>query len=98
MGSALDLLIEAFEHVCALEMLMVLARQAVEGEGFLDRFLDPIDKLPVAVAPFGDPGGEVAAGLLDVSPVVEPAQLLQAVVVGLAREMVEGVAEQRWPP
>src|SRR4029077_10252568 len=94
MGSALDLLVEAFEHVCALEMLMVLAGQPVEGEGVLDRFLDPIDELSVAVAPFGDPGGEIAAGLLEVSPVVEPAQLLQAVVVGLARQMVQSVAEE----
>ena len=73
---------------------MVLAWQAVEGEGVFDRVLDPIDELLITVAPFGDPGGEVAADLLDVSPVVEPAQLLQAVVVGLAREMVEGVAEE----
>ena len=71
----------------------MLARQAVEGEGVLDRFLDPIDELLITVAPFGDPGGEIASGLLDISSVIEPAQLLQAVVVGLAREMVQGVAE-----
>ena len=92
MGSALDLLIEAFEHVRALEMLMVLAGQPVEGEGVLDRFLDPIDELAISVRPFGDPCGEIAAGLLNISPVVEPAQLLQAIVVGLARQVVEGVA------
>ena len=48
---------------------MVLARQAVEGEGFLDRLLGPIDELLIAVAPFGDPSSEIAARFLDVSPV-----------------------------
>ena len=94
MGSALDLLVEAFEHVGALEMLMVLAGQPVEGERLLDGLFDPSDELRVAGRPFGDPGGKIAAGLLDVAPVVEPAQLLQAVVVGLARQMVEGVAQE----
>jgi hypothetical protein len=73
---------------------MVLAGQPVEGEGVLDGFLDPIDELWVAGRPFDDPRGEIAAGLLNISPVVEPAQLLQAVVVGLARQMVQGVAEE----
>src|SRR5208282_1622598 len=75
-------------------MLMVLARQAIEGEGFFDRFLDPVDELLIAVAPFGDPGGKVAAGLLDISPIIKPAQFLQAVVVGLAWEVVQSVAEE----
>ena len=46
MGPAFDLPVEPFEHVCALEMLMTLARQAVEGEGFFDRFPDsePVSK------------------------------------------------------
>jgi hypothetical protein len=39
-GSAADFLVEAFEHIGALEMLMVLAREPVEREGFLDGFLD----------------------------------------------------------
>jgi len=46
-------------------MLMVLARQAVEGQRLLDLLFDPGDKLWVASAPFGEPGGEIAAGLLD---------------------------------
>jgi hypothetical protein len=55
-GPAFDLLVEPFEHVCALEMLMMLARQAVEGEGFFDRFPDSADELLITVAPFGEPG------------------------------------------
>ena len=91
-GPPPDFLVEALEHVGAIEMLLVLAEQAVEGERLLDRLVDPADELFIADAPFGDPGGEVAAGLLDRAPVIEPAQVLQAVVVGLARQMVEGVA------
>ena len=73
---------------------MVLARQAIEGERLLDGLFAPADEFGVATSPFGDPGGEVAAGLLDRAPVVEPAQLLQAVVIGLARQVIEGVAEE----
>ena len=71
---------------------MMLARQPVEGERLLDRFLDPCDEPRITRAPFGDPGGEVVAGLFDRAAVVKPAQLLQAVVVGLARQVIEGVA------
>src|SRR3984885_3862765 len=48
--------------------------------------------LRVASAPFGDPCGKVLTGLQ--AAVVEPAQFLQAVVVGLARQMVQRVAEE----
>ena len=37
-GSALDLLVEALEHVGALHVFVVLERQSGEGEGLLDVF------------------------------------------------------------
>ena len=37
---------------------------------------------------------EVLLGLFEVAPVVEPAQLLAAVIVGLARQIVESIAEE----
>ena len=75
---------------------MVLARQPVEGEGVLDCFLDPIDELLITGAPFGDPGGKIAAGLLDIPPVIKPAQLLQAVVVGaLSTCQIKDVKDHR---
>ena len=73
---------------------MVLARELVESQGLLDGFLDPSDQLRIASSPFGDPCGEVLVGLLDRAAVVEPAQFLQAVVVGLSGQMVEGVAKE----
>jgi hypothetical protein len=78
----------------APEMFMMLPRKPVECEGLLDRFLDPSDEFWVAGSPFGDPCGEVLAGLFDRTAVVEPAQFLQAIVIDLARQMVEGVAEE----
>src|SRR5580693_2952940 len=75
-------------------MLMVLARQTIEGQRLLNGLFDPGDQLLVAGAPFGDPGGKIAAGLLGRAPVVQPAQLLQTIIVGLARQMVEGVAQK----
>src|SRR5438094_4941304 len=73
---------------------MVLARQAIEGEGLLDRLFDPIDQPGIAARPFGDPSGKVLARLFDRAAVVEPPELLQAVVVGLAWQVVERVPQE----
>ena len=59
-----------------------------------DVLLHPVAEPGVGALPAGKPGGEVALRLLQVAPVVEPAQLLQAVVVGLAGHVVEGVPEE----
>ena len=45
MGAALKFLINAFEHIGALEMLVVLSGQPVKGESFLDVLFDPGAKL-----------------------------------------------------
>ncbi len=50
-GPPLDLLIEALEHVGGLQVLVVLARQAVEGEGLLDVLLDPVGELGILGLP-----------------------------------------------
>jgi hypothetical protein len=72
----------------------MLARQAIEGQRLLDRLLGPGDQARVAPLPFGNPGGQIAPRLLDRAAVVEPAQLLQAVIIGLARQVIEGIAEE----
>jgi hypothetical protein len=43
---------------------------------------------------FGEPGGDVAAHLDELAPVINPAQLLQAVIGQPARQMVECVSEE----
>jgi hypothetical protein len=87
-------------------MLMMLARKPVEGERLFDGFLDPSDEFWIAGRPFGDPSGEILAGLIDrtavprVRPLAgprtgsEPAQFLQAVVVGLSGQVIESVAQE----
>ena len=70
---------------------MVLARQAVAVQGRADVRFDPVGELGVARRPAGEPRVEVLLGLFEVAPVVEPAPLLAAVSVGLARQRVEGL-------
>jgi hypothetical protein len=93
-GAAFDLLVEAFEEVGALEVFVVFPGLAVEGPGLLDLFLDPGAEPGVFAGPFGEPGPELVAGFGDVAQVVEPAEFGQAVVVGLAGEMVQRVAQE----
>src|SRR6266567_4537132 len=42
-------------------MLMVLTRQAVEGQRLVDILFDPAGKLRILRRPFGEPSGEIAA-------------------------------------
>src|ERR1700712_5508538 len=91
---ALDLLVEALKHVGALHVFMMLPREPVEGERVLDDFLDPTRQLLIARRPFLQPRSEISFGLRDLATVIDPAQFLQAVVVGLARQMIERVAQK----
>ncbi len=90
----LDLFVEPLEHVGRLEMLVVLARQAVEGQRFADVGFDPVGELGVARRPAREPRLEVLLRFFEIAPVVEPAQLLAAIVVGFARQIVEDIAEE----
>jgi len=47
MGAALDLLVQPLQHVGALEMLMMLAGQPIEGQRLVDIFFDPAGELGV---------------------------------------------------
>src|SRR3546814_2931176 len=70
------------------------ASQPVEGECLLDRLLGPVGEPGIFGAPLGEPLGEIGAGLGEVAPVVEPAQFLQAVVVGLPWQVIERVPQE----
>jgi hypothetical protein len=102
MGAALQFLINAFEHIGALKMLVVLSRQPVKGEGLLDILFDPGAKFggifpASAAARRSDP-----TGFGGVAPVVEPSQLNEAIVAAFAWQIVEGIAQEmhvvRQPP
>ena len=72
----------------------MLARQAVEVQRLADVRLDPVGELGIARRPAREPRLEILLGFLEIAPVIEPAQLLAAVVVGLPREIVERIAEE----
>lgn len=59
-----------FKHVGALEMLVMLARQAKEGQRALDGLLHPTRQSRIAARPFGQPCGEIGLGLGEIAPVI----------------------------
>ena len=69
-----DLLVESFKHVGRLQMLVVLARQAVEVQRLADVRFDPIGELRIAGGPAREPRLQILLGLLEGAAVVEPAQ------------------------
>lgn len=76
MGPASDFLIETLKHVGRLHVLVVLARQAEEGQGLLDILLHPAGQARIFHGPFAKPCGEIGFGLDKITPVINPAQLL----------------------
>lgn len=86
-GAVPDLLIASRQHVGACPVPVMLARQTKEGPYPFDVLLDPGAQSRIARRPFGKPCGEIAA-------IVESAELLQAVVAMLPRQMVEGIPEE----
>ena len=76
-----------------LQMRVVLTRQAVEVQRLADVCFDPIGELGIARRPAHEPRLQILLGLFESAPVVEPAQLLTTIVVGLAGQRVEGIAE-----
>src|SRR3546814_7083442 len=57
-------------------------------------FRSPVGEPGIFGAPSGEQRGEIGAGLGEVAPVVEPAQFLQAVVVGLPWQVIERVPQE----
>ena len=77
-GAPLDLLVQPLQEVGRLQVLVVLARQPVKAQRLRDVLLDPAAELGIGRLPFGEPRREVAPGLGEIAPIVEPAQLTQA--------------------
>src|SRR5262249_31194509 len=68
--------------------------QAIVGQRFLDVLLNPSDKIAVAALPLLNPCLDVGLGLFELAAVVKPAQFLQAVVVALSGEMIDGIPQE----
>ena len=93
-SATFDLFIEVLEHVGRLQMLVVLTRQAVEVQRLADVRFDPVGELRVPLLPARESRLEVLLCLCEIVPVIEPPELLPAIVIGLPGQIVEGVTEE----
>ena len=59
MGSTRELLLEPFEHVGTLQVLMMLSRQPVKGKGLLDIVFYPRAELGVFFLPAQQPDYQI---------------------------------------
>lgn len=75
-------------------MFVMLAWQSQEGQCLFDCLLDPTGQARIACRPLGEPGREIGLGFVEVAPVVEPSQFLQAVVAMLSWQVIKGVAQK----
>src|ERR1700726_2610895 len=75
-------------------MLMVLAWKSIKAQRFFEVLLDPSGEPRVFACPPRQPGRQIAPCFGQIAAGVEPAQLLQAVVIDLARYVVQGVAKE----
>jgi hypothetical protein len=57
--AALDLLVEPFQQIRRFQVLVMLARQTIEREGFFNIVLHPIAQLRIAFAPLVQPGSQI---------------------------------------
>lgn len=73
--ASLELLVDPLEHVGALEVFVVLARQTVKRPGLLDVALHPLAQPRILRLPAPQPGRQIPPRLLGRAPVVKPAQL-----------------------
>lgn len=94
MGPAPGPPVEAVEHGGGPQLLVVAQREAVEGQGHLDVLLDPVAQLGQEGLPSGQPDDQVAPGLFDVSPLVEPAEFDERVVLHLSMSVLQGVSQR----
>src|SRR2546427_4003296 len=63
-------------------------RQFIEALGLLDVLFDPVAELRIFLVSLLQPRSQIASRFFQIPTVVDPTQLLQAVVVGLARRFL----------
>src|SRR6266496_4795187 len=81
-------------------MLMVLTRQAVEGQRLVDILFDPAGKLRILRRPFGEPSGQIAACLGEIAAIPRvrlrrPEDKLQASAAPAGSHRRPGAARSR---
>src|SRR5580704_3919095 len=75
-------------------MLVMLAWESIKAQCFFEMLFDPSGEPRIFARPARQPGRQLAAGFGQIAAGVEPAQLVQAVVVDLARDGVQGVTPE----
>jgi hypothetical protein len=93
-GAELNFLVQALEQVGALEMLVMLAWESIKAQRFFEVPFDLGGAPRIFARPPRQPSRQVAARFDPVAAGVEPAQLLQAIVIDFARDLVQGVAQK----
>lgn len=72
----------------------MLPRQAIEAERFFDILFHPSAKLGVAFSSLQQPRRKILSCLLSVAAIIDPAQLLKAIIIGFARQVVERIPQE----
>jgi hypothetical protein len=90
--ASVELLVDLLEHVGALEVFVVVARQTVKRPRLLDIALHPLAQRRILRLPASQPGRQIPPRLVRRAPVVKPVQFKETLVVGLARQMIERMA------
>src|SRR6202171_6672464 len=75
-------------------MFVMLAGESIEAESFFELLFDPGGQPAILPRPPRQPSRQIAACPGQIAAGVKPAQLLQAIVIDLARYIVQGVAEE----
>ena len=73
---------------------MMLARQAIEAQRFFDVLFYLSAKPAVAPTPLSEPSCQIPSSFRRIPPVVNLAQLLQAIIVRLTRKISQGIAQE----
>ena len=73
---------------------MVLAWKAVEAQRLFKILFNPGGEPGIFARPSRQPGGQIVERFSQIAAGIEPAQLLQAIVIDFARYIVQGVAQE----
>ena len=68
--------------------------ETVKGQRLADMVLDPVRELGIFRRPLRKPRRQIALGLREIPPVVQPAQLRKTVVVGITGQVIQRIAEE----
>ena len=93
-GAPLDFFHPALEHVGRFQILVMLPWQTIEAECFFNVLFHPGAELGIPFAPLQQPSRQVLARFLGAATILDPAQLLQTIVVCLAWQRVERIAQE----